>query len=196
LENVSRQWARSDAEAALSWAESLPDAASRDAVLPNILSVIGETDLRQATQMFSRLSPTAQESAVGTIASRWADEDPQAASRWAATLPEGRVRERAVNDVIGRWAEIDPYNAASWLSTLSQGSSRDSAVAIYAGRIASSDPQTAVEWAETIGNEKARNSQIESIVRSWLDTDASAAKMWLAVSSLPEEIKARLLSQR
>jgi hypothetical protein len=103
---------------------------------------------------------------------------------------------RYLDKVMGRWSEIDSYNAGTWLSTLPQSASRDSAVVTYARRIAASDPQTAALWAETIGNERTRNSQIESIVRNWLNTDSSGAKTWIAASSLPDEIKARLLSQR
>ena len=38
LENISRQWARNDPQAALTWAGNLPDATTRDLVLPGIIA--------------------------------------------------------------------------------------------------------------------------------------------------------------
>ena len=63
-------------------------------------------------------------------------------------------------------------------------------------RIVSTDPQAAVEWADSIGNQNLRDRQIESIVVTWLRTDANRATAWLTNSSLSAETKARLLSQK
>jgi hypothetical protein len=68
-------------------------------------------------------------------------------------------------------------------------------VVAFTRQISGNNPQTAVEWAETIGNDNTRNSQIESIVMSWEKTDSKAAMAWIAQSSLPEEIKHRLMNR-
>ncbi len=130
---------------------------------------------------------------IGTIAWQWAGEDPQATSKWAASLPEGASRERAFENLVNRWSQNDPYATGAWLGTLPAGQSRDTAVAAYTRRVASTDPLTAAQWAETIGNDSMRNSQIESIAAAWLKTDANRATAWIANSSLSEDVKARLL---
>jgi hypothetical protein len=96
---------------------------------------------------------------------------------------------------MNRWSQSDPYAAGAWLGTLPAGQSRDTAVAAYTRRVASTDPQTAAQWAETIANESIRNSQLESVASAWLRTDASRATSWITNSSLPDDVKARLLPQ-
>ena len=46
LNSISRQWAQNDPQAALSWAQDLSDPATRNAVLPNIISAVAENDPR------------------------------------------------------------------------------------------------------------------------------------------------------
>ena len=66
-------------------------------------------------------------------------------------------------------------------------------MAAYTRRVATTDPQTAAQWAETIANDSIRNSQMESIASGWLRTDSNRATAWISNSSLPDEVKARLL---
>jgi len=66
----------------------------------------------------------------------------------------------------------------------------------YTRRVVASNPQAAAQWAETIANQNVRDRHIETIVVSWLRSDANRAAAWLANSSLPPETKARLLSQK
>src|SRR5262249_30751879 len=44
LDNICRQWARSDAQAALHWAESLGEPGTSNSLLSGIISVIAEDD--------------------------------------------------------------------------------------------------------------------------------------------------------
>jgi hypothetical protein len=110
-------------------------------------------------------------------------------------MAEGPVRQRAAESLINRWGQTDPYRAAAWLGTLPQGASRDSTVVAFSRQISANDPQSAVEWAQTIGNDATRNSQLESIVTSWVKTDAKSAMAWIAQSSLPQNLKDRLMNR-
>ena len=196
LENISRQWARVDAQAAIAWVSSLPSA-SRDSVLPGIIASVAETDLPEATRLVARLpAGDSQANAASSIGWQWAGDDPQAASKWAASFPEGKTRQRAFESVMNRWSQNDPYAAGSWLGTLPAGDSRDAAVNAYTGRIMGSDPAAAVQWAQTISDESMRNSRLESLLGTWLKTDANAATNWISASALPEETKMRLLPKR
>ena len=105
---------------------------------------------RPGSSAFS--SPEAQATASSAIIWQWAGDNPQAASRWAESFPEGQTRQRAYESLINRWSQSDPYAAAKWLGTLPQTESRDAAVGVYSQSIAGSDPHAATQWAETIAN--------------------------------------------
>jgi len=139
-------------------------------------------------------SGDAQANAAAAIAWQWSGEDPQAVGKWAASFPESATRSRAFESLINRWAQNDTYAAGSWLRTLPSGESRDAAVGAFARHIANADPQTAVEWAASIGNESQRYSQIEPLVITWMRNSGDQASAWISASSLPQEMKARLLA--
>jgi hypothetical protein len=51
-------------------------------------------------------------------ASAWAAEDPQAAARWAATLPPGEPRTWAAANVAAQWRLIDESAARAGIQAL------------------------------------------------------------------------------
>ena len=113
LENVARQWARNDPQAALAWAANLPET-TRDSVFPGVIAVMAESDPREATKIVSRLSTAeAQSTATAAIAWQWAGSDPQAASKWAAALPENKIRQQAFESLMNRWSRAIPMRPAS-----------------------------------------------------------------------------------
>ena len=88
----------------------LPDARTRDLVLPGIISVVAENDPREAAGLVSQLpAGEAQATATSAVVWQWAANDAAGASKWVASFPEGQARERAVDDP----ANLSPL----WLKT-------------------------------------------------------------------------------
>ena len=90
-------WAIKDAAAAAAWAAREPDAERRRTLLAAV--AIGEAN-RDPEAAARRLFRDAGEGpanadAVEAIARLWTRQDAEAAARWAASLPEGPLRERA-----------------------------------------------------------------------------------------------------
>ena len=52
------------------------------------------------------------------LATAWARDDPQAASRWAQSLPAGDTRLWVMKNVARQWAEYEPSAAATWTRAL------------------------------------------------------------------------------
>ncbi|WP_367871010.1 hypothetical protein [Luteolibacter sp. Populi] len=52
------------------------------------------------------------------LASRWAEEDPAAASKWVASLPAGDERLWAAKNLAARWSDYEPAAAERWLAAL------------------------------------------------------------------------------
>ena len=61
------------------------------------------------------------------------------------------------------------------------------------GVIRSATNWIAPDGSVTMTDERTRNSRLESIAQNWLGQDSTAAKNWLARSTLPVETKERLL---
>jgi hypothetical protein len=96
---------------------------------------------------------------------------------FAQTLRE-QDKSMLIPLLIGRWAELDPKAAVAYAQDFPEGSS---------------DPQAAMQWAATISNENLRSTEVEALAGAWLKTDPNSAATWIAGSSLPDEMKARLL---
>jgi hypothetical protein len=90
-------WAVQDAETAAAWAAREPDAERRRTLLAAV--AVGEANRdpeAAARRLFRDVGAgPASEDAVEAIARLWTRRDAEAAARWAASLPEGPLRERA-----------------------------------------------------------------------------------------------------
>ncbi|MDB6017762.1 MAG: hypothetical protein JWR19_2251, partial [Pedosphaera sp.] len=71
---------------------------------------------------------------------------------------------------------------------------RDAALGAYASHVANNDPADSVQWAQKIQDPAQRANTLENTARLWLAADPTAAQPWIAKSSLPDEIKIRLLN--
>jgi hypothetical protein len=73
---------------------------------------------------------------------------------------------------------------------------RDQAISNSMWQLFNNDPQGAVSWVAMIGDEKMRNGRLENLADNWLRNDEDAARAWIPTSSLPDDVKSRLLSQK
>jgi hypothetical protein len=55
------------------------------------------------------------------------------------------------------------------------------------------NPAQAAAWVNTISDEKIRNARMQEVAVAWLKKDATAARAWIAQSSLPASTKEQLL---
>lgn len=140
----------------------------------------------------------------------WAQEDAEAALRWAQEQPEkdykvptllhfmaedaplkaielamatdAKHRPGAVKQVIDSWAESDPQAAFEWILS-NQSSLADVALAAKPlQHIAGTAPKQALALAERLDN-TPRRLAISAILEQWAAHDAPAAAAWLDSSS-------------
>ncbi len=188
------QWAGSTPADAAEWADSIPDPDLRENLLSVIAAAWGESDpLSAATLAVHALPPgKRQDDAVVGIVERWVQSDPEAAAAWVAEFPEGKLRLEAVQHLVLIWADLDVNQAGRWVAGLEQGTSRDLAIATYAAKIAPAFPAVAAQWAENIDGESVRARALEAVGQAWLQSDAPAARAWLAAIPLSGDAKERL----
>jgi len=58
------------------------------------------------------------EAAAAALASSWVQDDPTAATRWAATLPAGPARRFVLQNLAAHWAPFDTPAANAWIASL------------------------------------------------------------------------------
>ena len=190
-----RNWAQGDSTEALAWARTLPDGKLKDRALSTVVVAMADNDPREAAKMINSLPVSSQDDAAGSLAARWATNDPGAASQWAAALPEGDARSKATRNVVATWAERDVAKTAAWLEKLPAGISRDAAVVEFSRQVTDKDPAGAAAWAGTIYDTVQRDTAMERIYRHWARTDQQGAVNFISTTpSVSEAMRQRILA--
>ena len=137
-------------------------------------------------------TPEERNALVTTSIRKMADSSPEKAAAAVAALPQAH-RTEAMRSLISQWASKDMTAAAAWLDKQPAGVAKDSSLRTLAGKIADDDPRSAMSWAASISSTAEKSAAMENIARQWMRNDPAAARSWIATSSLPPEIREKLL---
>ena len=179
--SISKEWVRSDPDAALKWAKSLPDS-QKTGALTGVLGTLASTDPAKAATLALDLKPGgSRDHLIGEIASSWAKQSPEEAMVWAATL-SGKDRERALKSGLNELARSDTQSAVSFVEGLEpdeQGAYLESVSGPWAGK----EPDKAADWvmdraAESDAKDAAGRA-LGGILWQWTTQDPEAAGNWL-----------------
>jgi hypothetical protein len=162
------------------WIES---PAARDKAIAEVAWNALETEPGLACEAFLKL-PTGSTEKIRLIqhyAMRLAEQNPDEALAWAATLGS-EVEIAAANSQIAlAIAETDPHRAANLLSeTGIAGRGFDVAVVQVVQRWAARSPPDTAAWVGSFPPGPARETGIKIIADRWLQADARAAFSWMA----------------
>ncbi len=172
---IATRWVAQDPEKALVWAKSLTGD-QQSAALRQIAQAQVRSSPDQAREvvglLVSSLPPddwkkSEYRQLVGNMAGEFAETDPAAAAKFAATLPAGEAQNTAYSQVIGNWARYSPDEAENWLGQLDAGDVRDHAAGSFAESVASYDPERAYDWALSIDDPIQRRKATENALASW-----------------------------
>lgn len=187
---------REDFNAAVKWAERIPNQEQRSRLLLELVGILSEQSPRAAAEWLSKQTdPGLIQSGLGDVLKYWSKSDPSSAARWAESFPEGRLREEALHQVARQWSFEGPEEAITWINDLAAGAGRDKALAGYVQTIDGSRPDLAAHWALEIDSPIDREQWVIHAAGRWMQRDRQAATEWIQQTELPEEIKARLLSR-
>jgi len=200
LYSIAATWASKDPQSALAWAESLPDE-ERTVAIGNVIFKWTENDPHAVRAWFQQLPDgLIKQMAADNLPRSLAAVDPPAAAQFVAQLPPGSEQTRAAEEVARAWANSDPGSAAEWAKAFPSGEPRDVVLRDVIFRWSQSDPRAASEWlqnlsAESFSNENILKASIQSVARGLLELDRKAGEDWLEKTSLPDELKRRLLGK-
>jgi hypothetical protein len=197
LARSAADWATADSKNAIEWGKKIEDAELRARLLGAIATASAGNDAAAAATLAAQSLPPgrAQDDAVVSIVQRWVQREPEQAGAWVTAFPQGKLRDTALDALVKIWADKDLTEAGKWVNTLPPGTGSDVAIAAYVEKIAVQFPEMAAEWANEIRDTKLRDARLENLAELWLQSDAPAARKWLAQSPLSEATKTRLLER-
>jgi hypothetical protein len=155
---------------------------SREEALANVAWNAIETDPETAHEAFLRLQADSPEKIrlIQHYAMRLAEQNPDEAIEWAATLGTEREISAGMSHVALEIAEADPHRAARMLSEFGiTGHDFDVAAVQVIQRWAAQSAPAAADWVSTFPPGAARLAGITAIAERWLPRDAPGAFGWL-----------------
>ncbi len=121
---AAAQWAQTDLNNALNWAQSLPNGEAKIQALLQLSFLWTESEPQAAAAYAARQDDPAL---LMNVAGKWTQINPQAAAAWAAGLPAGGLRDETLAHVAAIWAVKDSAQAAAYAASLPAGNTRGQA---------------------------------------------------------------------
>jgi hypothetical protein len=178
---MARDWARDNAQAALAWAQQLPEGAVRNGALRPVLEEWAAINPSQVVAYLTA-NPTVDPKSdlLPGAAGLWATRDSAEALQWLQSLPSGLARDEIVNQMARGLREVvEPAKATQLLGFIESPLQRQELVREIAGRWAASDAPTAAQWLGQLPDAASQIQGHHSIARQWAFTDREATARWM-----------------
>lgn len=199
ISEAARVWAIKDMDAAMRWAQELPDEKLRTEALKGVWKYFTAKNPDEAAAQLSRNPADAPfvENSGKSIGRQLAHRDPQEAERWAATLMQPEARKEAFVGIGEYFARKDTADAGKWLNSLPDGTDRNSAILGFVYEAKRRHPEEATEWATAVQDDDARRSALRTTLSEWFRRDLPAAFKWLQTTpSISEEDRQAILQKK
>lgn len=152
-ENTRRllEWAATDLEAAVLWADRLPDPERRQEALQSLCFKVAERDPAAALDMAESYGVGEGAGVMENLIAQLSNKDSEAALSWALRRPAGKRRDEAVARVAFALSASQPAEAGRVVEELmSPGPAQIEAAASVANQWVQRDAAAAAAWAETL----------------------------------------------
>lgn len=159
-----RDWARTNPEAALAWAQEQPDGdEARQEALTDVCFRIAETDPKRAVMLAEQFK-LSRDAVLQNLARQWAAKDLRSASQWIAEQTDDDQRNALVTGVTFVWSQTAPAEAAGFVAEqMTPGSARDAAVMMVIHQWARVDSGAATTWISRFPAGPLRDRALEEL---------------------------------
>jgi hypothetical protein len=149
---AAAEWAGSDLESSLAWAEQIDDEHLRQRVTEEIAVASASQDPVGATKIAleKMTAGIGQDRAILSILQRMVGTDPSVASAWVSQFPEDDMGKEAVTSMVTLWANKDLTASGHWLTELPIGPLRNAAILAYSRVLRVTDTQLAERWESSL----------------------------------------------
>jgi len=191
--------ARDGIDAAMRWAEAIPDDApekfKRTAFRKTLRHVTALDPERAARWYEAHDGQTYTDLGMPVIATEWVEQDPEAAFAWLADRPPAPQRDMAMRFAMNRWLALDPPAAEAWMRSGARTEALEPTLEPFVIWLVKSDPADAVVYGEQIRDEAKRERLLTVAGRRWRRQDQEAFDAWLQSADLSESLRERLESE-
>jgi hypothetical protein len=131
-----------------------------------------------------------RENAISGLARGWAANDPDAAVKWALTLPENDERTSAFGAITSVWAVHDTEATAAFVESLPEGKDRETGKQSIAYALLKDHPSEAWDWALDLKESTMRLNALHLIYSQLaVKSPAAAADLLQGANLPPEQVK-------
>jgi hypothetical protein len=149
LRSLAAGWSKTNPEAVLQWANTLPDAGERAGIVRDALSQWANSSPEAAAAHIANLPANQQEAATRSVVDRWASKDAEAAATWLARQPAGPAKDSSISVLARKIAPEDPATALQWAATISEERPRNRQTEQIARDWMNQDPAAASRWIQS-----------------------------------------------
>ncbi|HEY5658111.1 MAG TPA: hypothetical protein VIY27_10005 [Myxococcota bacterium] len=193
-----QEYLKEGPEAAVRWADSLPESAPvdyRHEVFQRVAKQVAMRDPELAGRWIApHLGQNYARNTLRLIANEWLEQDPPNALEWLLSLPDDPQRDRILFTSFNRWYDIDALSAQKWLEAEAIEAVHDPVLEAFARRLSERAPRKAVYWAEMIQDAARRERALVLVGQNWYRKSPDAARAWAAESTLSEQARAAVLN--
>jgi RNA polymerase sigma factor (sigma-70 family) len=136
----------------------------------------------------------ARPKAIGSLAGAWAQQSPEDAVAWAASLGAGDSQNEAAAGIAKSWAAKDAHGAADWVASLPAGPERDRGAQALVLTVAEQFPREAWDWAVSINDDAERKTAAARAAKAVAARDPATARQLIEAGPFTAESKAELLA--
>jgi|GEM_PF-729576 len=199
VSSVVSAWSRTDFDAALNYALSIPGPTQRSDVFRSLSADSGANREKLLTAALDYMPPgNSFQQVVSQVFSSWASEDPAKAAKAVFKLPPGQVLSNAASQVASDWAQSgNKVEVLNWVKRLPEGNTRLSSIDSVFRHWASED-SAAAQAALANLSASERDRATRAIASGWSQKDPQAVLGWsqsLATEDLRNEVVREAMNQ-
>jgi hypothetical protein len=194
---ILTRWGAADPDGAFTYIDKL-DLKKAGGDAATVLSALAATDPQRAIKWLEDPDnkyvnmPWMGQILAGSVTKEWVRQDPDAALKWALSVPENQ-RTGAFTGVLGSIAATDPVRASSLAMELPDGDARREILGQIAKAWSETDPAAALDWANSLSGDEKKKAMGETL-GTWAQSDPRQAALY--VDKLPEDQRdAKLIDQ-
>ena len=130
--------------------------------------------------------------ALGVLFARWAELDPEAASKYANLLPRSASPYMMRRTAVTAWAEKDFAGALDWALGLEKAEGKNETLSVLSGALAKTDPAAAIKLIKENFSARDTPNAYDNVFSIWAETDFAGALS--AAQEIPDlEQRSRVL---
>ena len=180
-------WALTEPEDAFQYA-NVVQGESRSELIVEAAAAIYRADPKKASQWATRaeygtpeLDLVLEESVM-----RWADQEFNVVSEWAATLPHSGMRDKASVALVHSWSQNEPRDATEWANNYPTSHARNLMLQRSFLQWGLQDPEAAASWIQEQPVDIEHLGLLRRSLEVIIEQDPSLAQPWQNALTKPE----------